>query len=301
MAIAWLAERQHGLVTLVQLVGLGLSRQAVAKRVASGRLRRIHSGVFAVGHARLTRKARYMAAVLACGQGAALSHRSGANLRGMRPDARGIVDVTAPRRAGRSRPGIAAHTSRILTPADIGVVDAIPCLSVARILLDLAATVDEQGVVKAIERAERQRIFDRREVDELLQRAGGHRGAPTLAAILGRPIDADERELERRAAELIASEPDIPPPERNVNIEGYEMDFAWREQKLNVEVDGGEFHGTEIARRRDTRRDRRLALADWLVVRYSWHEVVHEGRATRGEILQHVRARSPLGLPGTGT
>jgi hypothetical protein len=219
----------------------------------------------------------------------------------MRPDSRRVIDVTAPRRAGRSRPGIAAHTSRILTPADITVVQGIPCTSVARTLLDLAAVVDVQGLTKAIERAERQRIFDARDVYDLLGRAGGHRGAPKLAAVLGRPLDRDDGELERIAAELIASDPSIPPPERNAIIEGYEMDFAWREQKLNVEVDGGEFHGTAVARRRDTRRDRRLALAGWLVVRYSWQEVVGEGPATRAEIRRYVDARSQAARLGICT
>jgi very-short-patch-repair endonuclease len=116
---------------------------------------------------------------------------------------------------------------------------------------------------------------------------------------MGRPIDADDRELERRTACLIASDPSIPAPERNVIIEGYEMDFAWREQKLNVEVDGGEFHGTEIARRRDAKRDRKLALADWLVVRYSWHDVADEGAETRAEIARQVALRSAVGASGT--
>jgi predicted transcriptional regulator of viral defense system len=298
-AMASLAGRQHGVIALLQLVSLGLNPRTVTARVQAGRLHRIHDGVFAVGHSLLTKYGRYMAAVLACGPGAALSHRSAGDLRGMRPDSRGIVDVTAPRRAGRSRQGIAAHTSRILTPADITIVQGIPCTSVARTLLDLAATIDAQGVVKAIERAERQRIFDAGDVYDLLRRAGGHRGAPKLAAVMGRPLDLDNSELERIAAQLIAGDPSIPPPDRNAIIEGYEMDFAWLDQKLNVEVDGGEFHGTAIARRRDTRRDRRLALADWLVVRYSWDDVVNRPDATLRELRAIVETRSAGVTSGT--
>jgi very-short-patch-repair endonuclease len=296
-AIAWLAARQHGVVALFQLAGLGLTRQAVSKRAAAGRLHRIHSGVYAVGHVRLTRAGRYMAAVLACGLGALLSHRSAADLRGLRPGSRSVVDVTAPWRAGRSRPGIAAHSSRILTPADVTAVDGIPCTSVPRTLLDLAAVVDDAGVRRAIERAERQRLFNGREVEALLSRAGGHPGMPRLERVLASPINADETELERIAAALLASDPSIPAPERHQNIEGHECDFIWRDQRLNVEVDGGAFHDTEIARRRDRRRDRTLARADWRVVRFGWDEVVNHPSDTLAEV-RGLLGRSPLGASG---
>ncbi len=143
--IARLAEHQHNLVSLTQLRAVGLGRAAVAKRAASGRLHRIHQGVYAVGHARLTREGRWMAAVLAYGRSARLSHRSAAALWSLRPDNRPKTDVLVAARSARSRPGIDVHASVTLTPADCAVVDGIPCTTVARTLLDLAEVVDPRG------------------------------------------------------------------------------------------------------------------------------------------------------------
>jgi predicted transcriptional regulator of viral defense system len=132
-----LAERQHGVVSLSQLNALGLGKAAVAKRAANGRLHRVHRGVYAVGHARLTLPGRWMAAVLACGQKAVLSHRSAAGLWGLRPDNRANTDVSLPSRSARPRPGIDVHRSVTLTPADRTVKDGIPCTTLARTLLDV--------------------------------------------------------------------------------------------------------------------------------------------------------------------
>ena len=125
-----------------------------------------------------------MAAVLAYGPDAALSNRSAAALRDLGPDNRLVSDVSLPRRSVRSRPGIIAHAAPSLTSADLSQHDGIPCTSVARTLLDLAATVDRRGLERAIARAEMLRLFDLREVEELLARANGHRGAGVFAAVL---------------------------------------------------------------------------------------------------------------------
>jgi hypothetical protein len=115
-----------------QLVALGLSASAVRKRVAAGRLWPIHRGVYAVGHMALPPRGRYMAAVLACGPGAALSHRSCADLRELRRSGRTLIDVTVPGRRGRGVAGIDAHTSTTLRDDDVELVDGIPCTTVAR-------------------------------------------------------------------------------------------------------------------------------------------------------------------------
>src|SRR5918992_677381 len=115
VAIARLAERQHGVVSLHQLQLLGLSRAAVSKRTQNGRLIRVHRGVYAVGHGRLTPHGRWMAAVLAYGDGAVLSHRSAAALHGIRPTSRRNVDIPLPSRSARPRPGIDVHRSTTLT------------------------------------------------------------------------------------------------------------------------------------------------------------------------------------------
>src|SRR5215210_3216599 len=145
VALGELAERQHGVVALRQLGSLGLSDSAVRRR--TGRLlHRVHRGVYAVGSRRLSASGRRMAAVLACGPEAVLSHRDAAAHYGLRPDNRKVVEVTVPRRSARARPGIDAHVSRTLGPEDVACVDGIPCMSVARTLLDLGDVVGPRDV-----------------------------------------------------------------------------------------------------------------------------------------------------------
>src|SRR3954453_4299403 len=136
-SLARLADQQHGVVSLSQLQLLGLSASAVQKRTANGHLHRVHRGVYAVGYRRLTERGRWMAAVLTFGPGAVLSHRDAAALLGLRQDRRPRIDVTVPRVGVRRRPGIDAHVSATVRPADVTVQEGIPCTSVARTLLDL--------------------------------------------------------------------------------------------------------------------------------------------------------------------
>lgn len=202
MQIGRLAERQHNVISLPQLQLCGLSPSAVRQRVATGRLTRIHRGVYAVGHGRLTKRGRWMAAVLAYGPGAVLSHRSAAALHGIRPDNRAKTDVTLPSRSARRRPGIDIHASTTLEPADLTTIDGIPCTRLARTLLDLAEAVDRRGVERAVDQAEVLRVFDLRAVHEVLSRAAGRRGAGVLAAVLAEydgPTLTD-RELEERSS-----------------------------------------------------------------------------------------------------
>src|SRR5918995_5102756 len=140
VALAQLAERQHGVVALPQLRELGLAPSAVRSRVTRGRLHRVHRGVYSVGHPVLSVRGRWMAAVLACGPGAALSHRSAAALWGIRPSARTAIDVTVPRHL-RGRAHIDVHHANTVAAGDLTTVDRIPCTTVARTLLDLAAVV----------------------------------------------------------------------------------------------------------------------------------------------------------------
>jgi hypothetical protein len=279
VGIGRLAERQHGVVSLAQLKSFGLSARAVRDRVASGRLTRIHRGVYAVGHGRLTMHGRWMAAVLAYGPRAVLSHRSAAALRGIRPDNRSRSDVTVPSPSARSRAGIDVHTSASLQPADLGVVDGVPCTSLARTLLDLADVVDARGVERAVDQAEVLRLFDRREVDDVLSRAAGRRGAGVLHSVLARydGPSLTDKELEELVFRL-CREAGIRKPEGNVWImleDGpVKADFLWRAERLIVETDGWASHGTRQAFERDRRRDRRLQLAGWQVARFTWRDIL---------------------------
>jgi predicted transcriptional regulator of viral defense system len=282
VVIARLAERQHGVVSLPQLKALGLGTDAVAKRVAAGRLIRIHRGVYAVGHGRLTLHGYWMAAVLAYGPKALLSHRSAAALHGIRPDNRSNIDVTVPGRSARSRPGIGVHASTTLTAAEITTVDGIPCTTIARTLLDLADVVDRRGVERAVDQAEVLRAFDLRAVEEVLARAAGRRGVGVLKRVLAEydGPTLTNRELEERFLAL-CRRASLPRPEVNgwITLDdgvAYKVDFLWRAERLAVETDGWGSHGTRQAFENDRRRDRRLRLAGWEVVRFTWRDVERE-------------------------
>jgi very-short-patch-repair endonuclease len=273
-----LAARQHGVISLPQLQSAGISASAVRSRVAAGKLQRLHQGVYAVGLTKPTREARYMAAVLACGPGAALSHRSAADLLGLRPCNRPAIEVTAPGRAGKDRPGIEVHRPTGLEPRDITHVNGIPCATVARTLLDLAETLDQTALEKAIERAETLRIFDLTAVVDVLNRAGNRRSATKLRAALRSylPEPAFTRsELEKRFIAL-CRQARLPRPQVNTFGDGKEVDFTWPDRCLMVEVDSLRHHGTRAAFERDRRRDQELTVNGWRVVRFTWRQVVGE-------------------------
>jgi predicted transcriptional regulator of viral defense system len=278
LELAQLAAQQHGVVALHQLRELGLSASAARSRVASGRLHRVHQGVYAVGHAVLAVEGRWIAAVLACGPGAALSHRSAASLWALRASTRPAIDVTVPRRTGLSRPGIDIHRTTSLERADTTRVRGVPCTTVARTLLDLAEVVGRRELERACEQAEMLRVLDTRAVEDLLGRAEGRRGAPVLRAILGEQTDDSltRSELERRFLALCAAA-GIPRPRVNAWIDldggGVEVDFLWEARRLIAETDGHRVHGTRRAFERDRRRDQRLALARWRVVRLTWRQI----------------------------
>jgi predicted transcriptional regulator of viral defense system len=302
LAIKRLAERQHGVVSLPQLKRLGLGTDAVGKRVATGRLTRLHRGVYAVGHGRLTVRGCWMAAVLAYGAKATLSYRSAAALHGIRPSGRAKVDVTVPTRSARPRPGIDVHASTTLEAADLAQIDGIPCTSLSRTLLDLADVLPARALTKAIDQAEVLRIFDLRAIEEVLSRGSGRRGATLLKLVLAEydgPTLTD-RELEELFLAL-CEEAGLPRPAVNewITLDGgvaYKADFLWREERLIVETDGWGSHGTRRAFEHDRRRDRRLSVAGWTVVRFTWRDVEREPAEVIETLaaLWRARSRRPL-------
>ncbi len=216
-----------------------------------------------------------MAAVLACGPGAVLSHRSAARLWGIRPDSRGAVDVMVTGSGRRPRRGIDVHRARALDPSDLTVIDGIPVTSLPRTLLDLAAVSPRDHVAKAIQQAERKRIFDRRALEHLLQRSPGHRGQRPLRSILtdAVPIEpASREELEWRFQQVI-HHAGLPRPLINTLVEGFEVDAYWPDHRLIVELDGYETHGTRKAFEADRERDAVLLLAGYRVVRITWRQL----------------------------
>lgn len=286
---------QHHVMTVKQLEEIGLSARAVRHRVAAGRLRRLHRGVYASG--RPTTAGRWMAAVLAAGEGAVLSHRSAAALWDLRPDRRARIDVTVVGGAGgRSRTHIDFHSAAALEQGDSDVRDGIPCTSLARTLVDLAAVVDRRSVERAVDRAEELREFDLGAVETLLARCCGRRGVRRLARVLDayEGPTATRSEMEERMLALVRGA-GLPRPEVNawVPLEdgmGYRPDFLWRDVGLVVEVDGRSYHARRSAFRHDRQRDRRLALAGFETRRYDAKEIAEEGDRVMNELRAFLAA-----------
>jgi very-short-patch-repair endonuclease len=282
LEIARIAIGQHGLVTLEQLRALDISADGAYQRAVAGRLHRVHEEVYAVGHALLTMEGQWMAAVLACGSGAVLSHRSAAALLGIREIDRGSVDVTAPNRRGRHPSGIHAHRHGSLSAGDSTRVRGIPCTTVERTLLDLAAVVPVWQLRKALAEAEVLRIVDLSVLRALLRRSRGRRGVARLRLILDELHPETKRtrsELERMFLSM-CRRGTLPTPEVNVSlrISGRQLkpDFLWRDAGLIIEADSRRFHDTDSAFQHDRQREQLLQLAGWRVSRCTWEQVERE-------------------------
>lgn len=281
--IGELATRQHGVVALSQLAELGLDAHLVGRRVTAGRLHRVHQGVYAVGHCALTDDGRFMAAALACGPGAVLSHRSAVELWGLREgNGSHPIDVTAPCRRGRAPTGIAAHRDGMLGVADRGVVRGIPCTTVERALLDFAAVAPTWEVRKAISEAEVLRVLDFVAARRLIRRSRGRRGVARFRTILDEIHPDTKRtrsEMERLFLAMCVND-GLPRPEVNVTLkvggERLRPDFLWRDAGLIVEADSRRFHDTHSAFQHDRRREQRLQMDGWRVSRCTWEQVERE-------------------------
>jgi very-short-patch-repair endonuclease len=261
-----------------QLLDAGLSPTMIRDRVRSGRLLPLHPGVYAVGHDRLRREGRWLAAVLAVGPGAVLSHRDAAGLHGLRAANRARVDVSTAGRA-RSSAKVAVHRTRSLDAQDVATVQGIPVTTVARTLVDLAAVVPGDHLAAAIKEAERRGGFDLRAVEAALARTRGRTGKGhralkeaigERAALEGRrtrsPLEDAFLRVLRRAR--------LPLPSTNAIVEGFEVDAIWAAARIAVELDGRQDHRTRHAFERDRERDAILTAARWRVVRFTYRQVV---------------------------
>jgi very-short-patch-repair endonuclease len=275
-AVAEVALRQHGVVSLAQLRAAGLGAGAIKWRARRGRLHPVHRGVYAVGHARLTPYGRLWAASLAF-PAAALSHRSAAAAWDLCA-VPGRLDVSTTA-GSRSVKGVRVHRVKVLETAR---VDGLPVTTVARTFADLAAT--EASVVRLLARAEQLRILDVAALP-----AGGVAGCRRLRAGLDelglRGGDATRSELEERFLELVAAR-GLPRPAINQIVHGYECDFVWRRRRVVVETDGAATHLTAAGFEGDRRRDAILTAAGWRVVRFTWRQVTREPDAVAGVVAR---------------
>ena len=279
--LAELARRQHGVVDVGQLREIGFDRDAIARRVASGRLHRLYRGVYAVGHTIVPRNGRYLAAVMACGDGAALSHRSAASLWGIRPGAAVRIDVTVSRTGGvRSSSAIVIHRPR--RPAETTTLDGIPVTTPGQTLGDLATALPRRQLEKAVEMAEAARLH--------VVVPDDHPGAKRLAEATKHDLGATTRSPLEDAFLELCDAYGIPRPRVNAILEGYEVDFCWPELRLIVETDGFAHHGTRAAFERDRARDARLTARGWRVLRFSDAQVRRDANSSAEVVLAARRA-----------
>jgi very-short-patch-repair endonuclease len=287
-AIGALAGRQNGVVARWQLDRIGVGRRKVDSRLARGSLHRLHQGVYAVGHRALTIEGRWLAAVIACGPDALLSHRPAGQLWGLLSRSAVTPGVTRPG-SFRARPGIAIHRSAV-PPDEAGVLRGIPVTSLSRTLLDLAAVLPKRGVERALNEAEVRGLTDSLSLPDLLARYPRRRGAATLRALLAArtPGGITRNDFEERFVAFLDGH-GLPRPRFNATlpIRGrlLEVDCMWREERLIVELDGRATHGTDRAFESDRRRDRLLVAEGWRATRVTWRQL----RDEPGEIAADLR------------
>jgi very-short-patch-repair endonuclease len=274
--LAAFALAHHGIVAREQLTALGYSKHAIQTRTARGRLLRRHRGVYAVGHTKLSRRGHWLAAVLACGPDAVLSHRAAAALWELRGWSSGPIDVTATRRHNPA--GVRCHKVRNLPPEQITIVDAIPVTTIDRTLLDLAEILSPQQLRSVLETAQRAAILNVRQLRTLMARSPGRHGLKPLAdalATLQDEVPWTQSELERRFLELIR-DAGLPAPSCNVVVDGETVDFYWPDHNLIVEIDGFRYHRTRQRFEDDRRRDTKHAIAGRRSVRFTHQRIAHD-------------------------
>jgi very-short-patch-repair endonuclease len=286
-----LAARQHGVVTRSQLRALGVGESAIDARGSHGPLFRVYRGVYAVGHPTLTDHGRSLAAVLACGAGAALSHASAAALWGLRPRRGPRVDVTVPRGGGRARRGVLIVHRAALEADEVGVVDAIPVTTPARTLLDLADILPRRALERVLDEAHYLRLDLRG-----LEPRHGRRGAGRLRAVLDvhEPGTTRTRSVLEERMLALCRRFNLPRPEVNVELGGKEVDFRWPEARLIVETDGWAAHGTRTAFERDRRRDAEHAAAGWRVMRFTDRALRRDPAWVAARVAEALRSAEVL-------
>jgi very-short-patch-repair endonuclease len=264
--IAKIAARQHGVISAAQLAFAGLPPHGVTRRMQAGRLHRLHRAVYAVGHTRLSFEGRCIAAVLALGDGAVISHHSAAAVWGMLKPHSGPIALTVPGDGGRrKRAGITIHRSRSLTASVTTRRDGIAVTRPARTLRDLHRTVPQPVYRRAVRRALDLRLISSEDFDQ--------------------ELDLTRSELERTFLRLCRRHR-LPQPEVNGRVGRSEVDFLWRDQGVIAETDGFRHHGDRSAFERDRARDAHLQSLGFRVLRFTHRQL----RDERSAVVAALRA-----------
>lgn len=283
--IGGLADRQHGVVSRGQLRAAAIGEDVIDRALRAGRLRPLLRGVYAVGHVALPREGWWMAALLACGEGAALSHLTAAAAWDLRRGPILPVELIVRGDRGRGHDSLVAHRMR-LHPGDTLVRDGLRLTTPARTIVDCAGTLAGRPLRELVERAQDLGRFDPRRVEAGLRRnprRPGGRQLTDFVSLLQPDRDNARSHLERLLLRALRKA-GVPKPEVNASIAGRRRDFVWREARLVVEVDGHRWHSSRTAMRRDRRRDRELTAHGWRPIRFTYEDVAFEPQATARDV-----------------
>lgn len=290
-AIARLAARQHELVERDQLLRLGLTPRQIDYRLQVGRLHRRHRTVYVVGSPQLTLEGERLAAVLAAGPDAFLTHDACCHhwrLLRRRPSR---LDVTVRTPGGRSANGFVVHRHPTLRPQDTTTRLHIPVVRPARAILDLAQTASRALVIQAIDEAHVQRLARGPHLNAVLAAYPRHPGAPVLKDIVTTHIGGStltDTDLEDLFLEICRCH-GLPQPRTQHKIGRVTVDFAFPASRIAIETDGGKYHGTPAALRRDHRRDSYLIRHGWQVLRFSDEQLEHQPELVAATVLAALR------------
>jgi hypothetical protein len=289
--LARLATVQHGAVARAQLRQLGISDQAIATLAVHDQLIRVARGVYAVGHARLSAHGRWMAAVLACGDHAALSHGDALALHGCQRVPSGPPHITAP--TPHRVAGVWCHTARDPSALGRAVVAGIPVVSVERAVLDRAPELGPERLLTLLEAVQRRDLFDLDRFQRVLDASNGHRGAGRLQAAIAELSDrppALRSNLEVRMLELIRAA-GLPEPSVNVLVADELVDLRWADLGVAVELDSWAYHRTRRRFEDDRRRGNAVALGGDMLLRVTDTRIDREPAAVIAEIAAALRSR----------
>jgi very-short-patch-repair endonuclease/predicted transcriptional regulator of viral defense system len=271
-----LVRRQHGVIDHRQLVDLGYSRRAIEHRLRLGRLHCLFRGVYAVGRFEISTLGRLMAAVLACGDGAFVSHDSAAALCRIRSKHPQVIHVSVPWPRNPCHPGIRVHRRRTFDPRHLTVHQGIPVTTPTVTLVDLATQLGRDSLEAAINEADKQHLIDPEALRAALAAFPALPGAARLRATLdARTFTLTDSELERRFLP-IARRAGLPRPQTQVPLNGFRVDFFWPELGLVVETDGLRYHRTPAQQANDRLRDQVHTAAGLTPVRFTRAQVRYE-------------------------
>jgi hypothetical protein len=287
---AWeIARNQHGVLSRAQLIEVGYKRHAIDHRIRTGRLHPLHRGVYAVGRPHVTDHGRWMAAVLASGDGAVLSHSSAAALWRMGAEMRSVVEVSLPSPFQHIRPGLRIYRRPSLRSRHITAEFGIPATTPVQTLIDMTPRLDRPGIERMINEADKYNLTNPPALRKALDQRTGEPGVALLRELLDRrTFRLTKEELERRFLPL-AAKAGLPVPLTGQWVNEFEVDFYWPGLGLVVETDGLRYHRTPAEQARDRLRDQAHTAAGLTQLRFTHEQVRYEPDYVRRILAQTAR------------